>query len=533
MIALLLACSGPSLDGVAVPALHATISGPADGAVLPASTLELLGEVVHDGAALAGWSVGEAIACANVVPIDGSVSCEIDVEAGEYTVVLDVRDEMGRHVFDRVQITVDPDAPPALTVSLPAAPTTLDALVATVVAGGLEEDEGLEGSGLTLDYAWTVDGVASTASTSAALPASETSRGEVWSVEVNWSDGVGDPASAETTIVNSPPGAPVISITPAAPEEGESLACEIVTAATDADEDPVTYATTWSVDGAVAEGAPTTTAGETWTCTVTPSDDAAAGTPAAASVVISAPSGGDTGDTGAPLCETLTFEMQGVESDDMGGATWNADGSGPEAAATGHDLSAIHSAFSGYTAYYYVAGRDHVNASGVASMKIVDGRALTATQKALTAHGYAEEDITLRHDVADLGGDVEGVDWVVHGMVETRWYRGATYHMLLSGEEILEMADVELEVVIDYGSPSDTSDDVLSGSTNQAAPADVSTSAAGAAVAAALLADLDGRSFYLTVTDLQTPAISTGLSGDGRSGAYFDNTAVTATAECE
>lgn len=90
---------------------------------------------------------------------------------------------------------------------------------------------------------------------------------------------------------NSPPSAPGVSITPGDPTTGDDLACVVSTPATDVDGDSVTYSFSWTVDGQdggaiEAVSAALTSAGQTWTCTVTPSDPLDEGEAASASVTI-------------------------------------------------------------------------------------------------------------------------------------------------------------------------------------------------------------------------------------------------------
>ena len=163
-----------------------------------------------------------------------------------------------------------------------------------------------EGDTITYGYAWTKNGTASTASTSATLPQSATAKGETWEVTVTPNDGHGDgdSASASVTIGNIAPTAPVISIDPAAPAAGtDDLLCQVGTASTDADSgDTVTYSMTWTVDTVTYAGAPVTTyntddtiAGtatsdaDVWECTATPNDGDDVGATSTASVTIITP----------------------------------------------------------------------------------------------------------------------------------------------------------------------------------------------------------------------------------------------------
>lgn len=187
-------------------------------------------------------------------------------------------------------------APGAPVVELsPALATTGDDLVATVVKEGVDP----EGAAVVYRYAWWADGALRTTLTSKTVPAEETRRGEVWKVEVFAADRTqeSEPGTASVTIANSPPAAPTVTVTPVEPLPGDALLCAATGA--DADDDALTFTMSWSVDGTAWAGRGDTTtwpgdtvgAGqtgreETWTCEVTPRDDADAGLPGTGSVTI-------------------------------------------------------------------------------------------------------------------------------------------------------------------------------------------------------------------------------------------------------
>ena len=103
-------------------------------------------------------------------------------------------------------------------------------------------------------------------------------------------DCAGAPACAEA--LNTPPTAPVVAIVPPNPHSTHALTCVVQTPSEDADGDPVTYSWAWAVDavdqgvGDVTVPASATSTGETWTCTVTPSDPFEDGPPGSAAVTV-------------------------------------------------------------------------------------------------------------------------------------------------------------------------------------------------------------------------------------------------------
>ncbi len=129
------------------------------------------------------------------------------------------------------------------------------------------------------------------------LNASETSRGDTWTCIVRgyYGGDYSDPGEDSVTIVNTPPGAPVLTF-PAQLNDSTTLECSIQTASQDADGDPVTYAFAWwrkpsggsystftSAFNQTTRSrvfADDTTVGDLWYCVVTPNDGADDGTPA-------------------------------------------------------------------------------------------------------------------------------------------------------------------------------------------------------------------------------------------------------------
>lgn len=105
-------------------------------------------------------------------------------------------------------------------------------------------------------------------------------------------DGCAGSPDCEGSDENAAPSGAAIAIEPAAPADADDLRCVIVTEATDPNGDAVTYTYAWSKNGADAGIATDTvsealtTGGDTWTCTVTPTDGALSGAPASATVTI-------------------------------------------------------------------------------------------------------------------------------------------------------------------------------------------------------------------------------------------------------
>ncbi|MEC7984965.1 MAG: SUMF1/EgtB/PvdO family nonheme iron enzyme [Myxococcota bacterium] len=167
-------------------------------------------------------------------------------------------------------INTPPEAP---SISLsPALPTTTDDLMATGV-GAIDVD----GDPLSYRYEWLRDGFLTSNST-ANLPASETLKGEVWTVRVTPNDGYADgvPSEASVNVINSPPGDPnLVVIVPATPTDGDDLVCT-ASGASDADGDSLSYVYSWVGDGLTWSGdtisSTDTSPGQEWVCSAYASD---------------------------------------------------------------------------------------------------------------------------------------------------------------------------------------------------------------------------------------------------------------------
>ncbi len=204
--------------------------------------------------------------------------------------------DAGTPVSDHV--VVDNSAPSMVSVSLSPSSglQTSDTLSASYMA--LDVD----GDSLSPTYTWYVDGVAVAATGASLNGVTWFDKGQAIHVAVSVDDGTdssGSLSSGAVTVENTPPGAPVVAVSPSTASEGDALLCDLISAASDADGDAVTYSVTWTVDGVAYTGTTTsysgdtipasvTTAGESWTCTATPHDGDDAGTAASASLTVGA-----------------------------------------------------------------------------------------------------------------------------------------------------------------------------------------------------------------------------------------------------
>jgi hypothetical protein len=189
------------------------------------------------------------------------------------------------------------NAPPTATVTLtPAAPSATDSVTATVQASDPDGDP------LEIVYRWFLDGEPVLAFGDT-LPPGLLRRGQVLRVRAFARDqAVASPdAWAEVVVANTPPGAARAALPVGPVGENLDLVCRIVEVASDVDGDAVGYRFAWTVDGAAYEGdvadtwhpgdtvpARATLAGQSWGCEAFPTDGAAEGPPAPATVVVGA-----------------------------------------------------------------------------------------------------------------------------------------------------------------------------------------------------------------------------------------------------
>ncbi len=202
---------------------------------------------------------------------------------------------------------------PSVSVTLsPSTARTDDTL--TISASTADAD----GDTLAVTYTWYVDGSVVQAGSGTTLDGTtHFDKGEEVTVAATADDGITSTTvtTAGLLIDNTAPGAPSVSISPAAPAAGDHLLCVVDTASADDDADTVTYTMSWTVDGSAHAGADTTTwtgdtvdggdvaAGEVWICTAMPNDGEDDGATTTASVT--ATSSGYSGTISMPSAGTV------------------------------------------------------------------------------------------------------------------------------------------------------------------------------------------------------------------------------------
>ena len=222
----------------------------------------------------------------------GAVSVETELSPGVHTLTLAASDPQGLACEDSVSLRINQLPPPPVVALQPDPPSIASDLSLLIVT----DSEDPDGDEVEYRTVWKRDGDVQPALTGDSVPAAELAHDQQWTVEVYASDPYGEnpvPGTAALTVPNTAPTAPVVSVTPADPSQAVDLVCVIDADSTDADPgDTVSYTYQWlrngTATGVVAATLPwsETAAGETWTCSVTPSDGAASGLSAEDSVPV-------------------------------------------------------------------------------------------------------------------------------------------------------------------------------------------------------------------------------------------------------
>lgn len=145
----------------------------------------------------------------------------------------------------------------------------------------------------------------------------------------------------------------------------------------------------------------------------------------------------------------LSIDFCGLVDDALGIALWQADGSGPEPAATGHQFT---TPIETITAHYYIASRDYIDSAARGGLRAIGLRGRwPELRSALKVGDRAIENVTIRLPLTTAGADREGEDWSYREGVETRYLQPqAALPLLLDGKRILEFAPPRLTLTEDY-----------------------------------------------------------------------------------
>ena len=212
----------------------------------------------------------------------GSISAALTTRGETWEVRVYPSDGYGEGPHGSYTVTIGNSVPSATAVSIsPTTAWTNDTLTA-VVTGWSDGD----GDAAGYRYQWYKGGVAIGGATDATLSGTLFAHYDSITVSATPWDGYDTGTtvtSGSRVIENTAPTPPVVAIVPERPEDGSDLACTLVSASTDADGDAISYTYAWTNNGSPSAVTSSTVAaaytsnGQTWACTVTPSDGAVSG----------------------------------------------------------------------------------------------------------------------------------------------------------------------------------------------------------------------------------------------------------------
>ncbi|MCB2222366.1 MAG: T9SS type A sorting domain-containing protein [Bacteroidetes bacterium] len=207
------------------------------------------------------------------------------------------------------------------------------------------------------------------------------------------------------------------------------------------------------------------------------------------------------------------IQFTGLVSQGEGIAGWNADGTGPEPAATGHLVPAP-----GYTSqYYYGSSRDYVTGDpNYSCFHLLPGMSgFPQFEQALTNHGFTADQVKCKYGLCSLGDDEEGMDWFFMDNWAYSNYYGISFTLEVDGEPMLSGYTNYTNMYINTAGSGNWQ--VESGYSPLTNIADPGTPAYE--VAEAFLNDLDGneiRTFY------ESSYGNVPIAGNGRSGMCYN-----------
>jgi hypothetical protein len=225
--------------------------------------------------------------------------------------------------------------------------------------------------------------------------------------------------------------------------------------------------------------------------------------------------------------------IQGLEANHEGIAAWNADGTGPEAAKTGHALWWVPVGCGGSqtpsVALYYQASRDFVGFGPSGTHGLPGATGFPTLVSALAANGFTIEELTVSWGPQTLGNDVEHKDWSFDPStsIETRFYTGGNFEIKLRGEKILWGSMPRTTIIINYNNLANCFDDQISGETEPVDPGDITFFFQAPwpeyrEVATAFLNDIGNNGFKFVFNSFQPAVVAPQFTGNGRQGAFFD-----------
>jgi len=297
----------------------------------PTSTDTLTANIVTDSVDPEGSAVSYGYAWrrngAATTYTSDTVPASATVRGETWAVTVTPTDGLGSGTPGTDSVVIGNSAPSVASATIsPTSPTEADTL--TCVAGATADNDG---DTVSLSYTWTVSGVTAS-STSSTLAATSFVKGDAVTCTITPNDGTVNGASVTSsavTVLNSAPNLASVNLSPTNAYEATILTCAPGTA-TDADGDTITYSYDWTVGGATL-GLDSSTLTGSWfdkgdavTCTVTPNDGTASGTPVVSNTVTirnTAPSVASATLSPSTAYETSTLTCTAGSTSDVDGDT--------------------------------------------------------------------------------------------------------------------------------------------------------------------------------------------------------------------
>jgi hypothetical protein len=231
---------------------------------------------------VATWFVNDEELCTGAPTSDGSTECELILGMKDTAIRLEVRDIEGAASSAAISLIIVPTEPPVVSITAPTSTGTYFNGRLTEFSGVVSDNED-NVADLRIWWESSIDDLSdldtTVDSTGQLTGFADLSEGE-HAIQLFAEDLAGK-VSSDSLIVNvGPPNEnptqPGIVIDPASPRAGQDdLVCAIQTPSTDADNDSLTYAFSWSVDGTPWSGSTNTNtySGDTISGTYTQTDE--------------------------------------------------------------------------------------------------------------------------------------------------------------------------------------------------------------------------------------------------------------------
>jgi hypothetical protein len=204
--------------------------------------------------------------------------------------------------------------------------------------------------------------------------------------------------------------------------------------------------------------------------------------------------------------------FEGLVSQGEGTAGWNADGTGPEPAATGHLVPAPGFAHQ----YYYGSSADYITQNPAhAAFHLLPGMTgFPLFALALADNGFTPEQVKVTYGLCTLGDDIEGLDWFFMNNWAFSNYYNNYFKIQLNGEPMLAGYCNYSQMYINTISGNWLTETAYTPVTYNAQL----SSPEVMLVAQAFLDDLNGAEIIIKYESTYGSA----FSGNGRSGAYYN-----------